>query len=108
MKTILSILLVTFLCGCASTSTGTATKSSAKEIAVFQMGSQPTQQFVVLGTLKDDATEKEEDEIVEEFKKKARKMGGDAIFIAIKNRAAWRPARSVLGNWTTPIGTLWM
>src|SRR5687768_7971537 len=80
---LLSAIFAVVLCGCASTPNG----SVAKDIAVFQVGESPIQQYTVLGTLKDDAAEHEEDEITEEFKKKARKMGGDAIIFRSKKQS---------------------
>lgn len=48
---------------------------------MFQAEQKPDREFTVLGTLKDDAAEAEEDEVFDQFKKRAAKMGGDAIII---------------------------
>ena len=91
MKNALFLLILALsLCGCSSTGSNTSAKSrSATEVAVFQEGTAPERQFTVLGTLKDDAREEEEEEVTEQFKKKARKMGGDAIVFKPKKESGF-------------------
>lgn len=89
MKPLLSLFLLLCLTACETTSTGPsgAAKPGAKEIAVFQWNSPPDKKYTVLRTLKDDATEQEEDEITKEFIKQARKLGGDAILFHEKKQS---------------------
>jgi len=75
----LSLLMTLCLVGCATSDTATSNRPGAKQIAVYQAANPPTQKYIVIRTLKDDAAEVEEDEVTEKFIKDARKLGGDAI-----------------------------
>ena len=86
VKYLPSIILVALIAGCATTSSDSngAAKAGQKQIQVFPAGSGPSQKFLVLRTLKDDAGEDEEDEITAQFQKTAAKLGGDAIIFKEK------------------------
>lgn len=91
MRFLIATLLGIFLVSCATSDStvpkSAGQKSTINDIAVFQADAPPSRQYTVIGTLKDDATEPEEDEITVEFKKKALKMGGDAIVFKPKKES---------------------
>lgn len=88
MKYVLSLLLLLLLGACATDSPSPVhSKSAMKEIPVFRADHPPQNKYVVIRSLKDDAAEVEEDQIIEKFVQQARKLGGDALLLHEKSQS---------------------